>query len=123
MRLNHLNLVVSDIAKAIGFFEQHLGFTCIENRKDAIGVLTNEDKFVLILWAAKLNKTQAVSYPENFHIGFYQNDQEAVIKIYEGLKSGADGLVFDSEPRKLRDTFGFYFHFDNLMIEISVLPA
>jgi len=123
MRLNHINLIVTDIAKAIELFVQHFGFTCIENRKDAIGVLTNEEKFVIILWASKLNKTTEICYPENFHIGFYQEDQEAVVRIYEGLKASGGELVFDSEPRKLRDTFGFYFHFDKLMIEISVMPA
>lgn len=123
MRINHMNLVVTDVAKAIELFENHLGFTCIENRKDMVGVLTNEDKFVLIFWSAKLNKSATVSYPENFHIGFYQEDQEAVRRIYEALKMSGVELTFESEPRKLRDTFGFYFHFDQLMIEISVLPA
>lgn len=123
MRINHMNLVVTDVAKAIELFENHLGFTCIENRKDMVGVLTNEDKFILIFWSAKLNKSAAVNYPENFHIGFYQEDQEAVRRIYEALKVNGGELTFESEPRKLRDTFGFYFHFDQLMIEISVLPA
>ncbi len=123
MRINHMNLVVTDVAKAIELFENHLGFTCIENRKDMVGVLTNEDKFILIFWSAKLNKSAAVSYPENFHIGFYQQDQEAVRRIYAALKMNGGELTFESEPRKLRDTFGFYFHFDQLMIEISVLPA
>lgn len=121
MRLNHINLVVTDVAKAIRLFEQHLGFTCLENRKDAVGVMRNEENFILIFWSSKLNKTTTVSYPENFHIGFYQQDKEAVVKIYEGLKN--EDVTFDSEPRKLRDTFGFYFHFDKIMIEISVLPA
>lgn len=121
MRLNHINLVVTDVAKAVRLFEHHLGFTCLENRKDAVAVLTNEDNFVLIFWASKLNKTAAVSYPENFHIGFYQQDKDAVMKIYEGLIN--EEVTFESEPRKLRDTFGFYFHFDKIMIEISVLPA
>lgn len=121
MKLNHLNLVISDILKAIDFFENCLGFRCLENRKDAVAVLTNEDDFVLVLWASKLNKTDTVSYPENFHLGFYQQDKEAVLAVYDKLKRA--GIVLESEPRKLRNTFGFYFYFDTIMIEISVLPS
>lgn len=121
MTLNHINIVVSDIPKAISLFENHLGFKCIDNRKDMIAVLTNTHEFALVLWCSKLNKTQTVEYPENFHIGFYQPDREAVIAIYEKLQS--EQVVFESEPRKIRNTFGFYFHFERLMIEISVVPT
>lgn len=121
MKLNHLNLVVTDVAKAIRLFVNHLGFKCIDNRKDKIAVLTNTDAFVLILWSSTLNSDSSVQYPENFHIGFYQPDQESVMNVYEELQ-GQD-LHFESEPKKIRNTFGFYFHFDRLMIEISVVPT
>lgn len=121
MKLNHINLVVTDIPAAIHLFEKHLGFNCVQNRKDAIAVLTNTDEFALVLWSATLNKEAVVDYPENFHIGFYQPNKEAVIAIYEKLK--AENVVFQSEPKIIRKTFGFYFHFDSLLIEISVIPA
>ncbi|GAB3787499.1 VOC family protein [Spirosoma horti] len=121
MKLNHINIVVTDIPAAISLFEKHLGFNCIQNRKDAIAVLTNTDEFALVLWSSKLNKEASVHYPENFHIGFYQPDNEAVIAIYERLKT--ENVVFESEPKNIRKTFGFYFHFDSLLIEISVIPA
>ncbi|CAN5484488.1 hypothetical protein BH09BAC4_BH09BAC4_42750 [soil metagenome] len=78
-------------------FEKHLGFNCIQNRKDAIAVLTNSDEFALVLWSSKLNKVHTVHYPENFHIGFYQPDQETVIAVYEQLKG--ENLLFESEPK------------------------
>jgi len=121
MKINHINLVVTDVAGPIKLFEDHFGFTCIENRKDAIAVLTNEDNFVLIFWSSKLNKESTVSYPENFHVGLYQEDKESVLKIYEQLQN--KNLVFDSLPQKMRNTFGFYFYYESLMIEISVLPS
>ncbi|MDQ1090067.1 MULTISPECIES: VOC family protein [unclassified Siphonobacter] len=121
MKLNHINLVVTDIPKAISLFVDHLGFKCIDNRKDLIAVLTNTDAFALVLWSSKLNKEQAVQYPENFHVGFYQPDRESVMAVYEKLQG--QEVTFESEPRKLRNTFGFYFHFDRLMIEISVIPT
>ncbi|WP_374164061.1 VOC family protein [Arcticibacter sp. MXS-1] len=121
MILNHINLVVASVPKAVALFEKCFGFKCIENRKDALAVCTNEANFVLIFWSSKLNKTDTVSYPENFHIGFYQPDQEAVLRVYNKLKDQEVNL--GSAPQKLRNTFGFYCHFENIMIEISVMPS
>lgn len=121
MKLNHINIVVTDIPKAISLFENHLGFKCIANRKNMIAVLTNTDEFAMVLWCSKLNEVQTVQYPENFHVGFYQPDRESVIAIYDKLQG--EQVAFESEPRKIRNTFGFYFHFEALMIEISVIPA
>lgn len=121
MKLNHINIVVTDIPAAINLFEKHFGFSCIQNRKDVIAVLTNSDEFALVLWSSKLNKDHTVRYPENFHIGFYQPDRESVVAIYDKLQR--EEVVFESEPRKIRNTFGFYFHVGSLMIEISVIPA
>jgi len=122
MKLNHINLVVTDISKAIRLFENQLGFRCIQKRKEAIAVLTNSDAFALVLWSSTLNQVQTVQYPENFHIGFYQPDKDAVITLYEKLRKEED-VVFASEPKNIRNTFGFYVHFDRLLIEISVIPA
>lgn len=121
MKLNHLNLVITDVSNAVRFFEKHLGFKCIVNRNDAMAILKNGDDFVLVLWSSKLNKSDQAKYHENFHIGFYQQDKESVIEIYEKLQG--ENVVFESEPKNIRNTFGFYFHFDNVMIEISVLPS
>lgn len=115
MKLNHINIVVTDIPEAINLFEKHFGFNCMQNRKDAIAVLTNSDEFALVLWSSKLNKDHSVHYPQNFHIGFYQPDPESVMAIYNKLQREA--VVFESEPKKIRNTFG------SLMIEISVIPT
>ena len=120
MKINHMNLVVTDVAEAVRLFENYLGLTCIENRRNAVAVLTDENDFVLIFWSSKLNKTGEVNYPENFHIGFYQPDKASVLKIYDELQRAP--VKFESAPGKLRNTFGFYFYFDRLMIEISIRP-
>ncbi len=78
MQLNHINLVVTDVPAAIRLFENHLGFTCIDNRRDVIAVLIGSDNFVMVLWSSTLNKADDVVYPENFHIGFYQKNKESV---------------------------------------------
>jgi Glyoxalase/Bleomycin resistance protein/Dioxygenase superfamily. len=122
MNLDHINLVVKDVNRAVHLFESHLGFNLIVNRKSKMAVLENGYSFALVIWGQELNhKENTPEYPENFHIGFYQKDEQAVWEIYEKLKTEAD-LQFESEPKKIRDTFGFYFFFENLMMEISVDP-
>ncbi|WP_374459263.1 VOC family protein [Chryseobacterium taeanense] len=122
MNLNHINIVVKDVNKAVNLFTTHLGFSLIVNRNSKMAVMENGNNFALVIWGQKLNhKENMPEYPENFHIGFYQKDEEAVWKIYEKLKTEAD-LQFENEPKKIWNTFGFYFFFEKLMIEISVAP-
>ena len=122
MNLNHINIVVQDVDKAVNLFTKHLGFSLIVNRNSKMAVLKNSNNFALVIWGQELNHTEHTpEYPENFHIGFYQKDEQEVWDIYEKLKQEAD-LQFENEPEKIRNTFGFYFFFEKLMIEISVSP-
>ncbi len=122
MDLNHINLVVKDVDKAVHLFERYFGFTLIVNRNSKMAVLENNDHFALVIWGQVLNKKEDIpAYPENFHIGFYQEDQESVWDIFRRLRE-EEGLKFETEPKRMRNTFGFYFYFENLMIEISVNP-
>lgn len=87
-----------------------------------MAVLENDHNFALVIWGQVLNKKEEVpEYPENFHIGFYQPDEEAVWELYNKLKE-EESLKLEAGPRKIRNTFGFYFYFEQLMIEISVDP-
>lgn len=122
MNLNHINIVVKDVEKAVHLFTQHLGFNLIVNRNSKMAVMENSNNFALVIWGQELNHKENIpEYPENFHIGFYQKDEQEVWDIYEKLKTEPT-LQFDSEPKKIRNTFGFYFFFEKLMIEISVNP-
>ncbi|HEY5367796.1 MAG TPA: VOC family protein [Hanamia sp.] len=115
MKLNHINLVVNNVAKAIHFFETYFNFNCVEIKGDSIiAILVNEDEFTLVLTKAKDGHAK---YPESFHIGFLQRSAEDVTRLYHQLKTAR--LVDEQEPRKIRDSFGFYFNFENIMIEIS----
>ena len=115
MKLNHINLVVADITKAIYLFETYFNFKCIEVKgENIIAVLKGEDDFTLVIMTGKEGN---VTYPEAFHIGFILNDEGKVITIYQQLKE--DGVNAGSEPKKIRDSFGFYFRFENIMIEVS----
>lgn len=122
MSLNHINLVVKDVDKALHLFTNYFGFSMIANRNSKMAVLENNDQFALVIWGQVLNKREDIpEYPENFHIGFYQEDQEAVLNMYRKLRE-EENLRFEAEPKSIRNTFGFYFYFENLMIEISVNP-
>lgn len=115
MKLNHINLVVSNVAKATDFFETYFNFKCTEIKGDnIITVLKGVDDFTLVIMT---NKGGEIMYPEAFHIGFMLNDTNAVTATYEKLKNG--GIDVGQEPRKIRDSFGFYFNFDTVMIEVG----
>lgn len=119
MKLNHINLVVPDVATACSFFEQYFDFTTEEVKGDhMIAVLNGKDSFVLVLMAAALNKTGPVTYPDAFHIGFLTDTRGEVERIYERLHAGGHAT---KAPQKIRDSFGFYFHMQGVMIEVSTV--
>ncbi len=118
MKLNHLNLIVTNVEEAIAFFEKHFGFTCVAIKGDnVIAVLKAVDDFTLVLMAANTKHEIAETYPQAFHIGFMMANETQVNETYLKLKNS--GIAIESEPKKIRDGFGFYFHFDNIMIEVA----
>jgi predicted enzyme related to lactoylglutathione lyase len=115
MKLNHINLVVSDVVKAINFFETYFNFKCADIKGDNIvAILRGEDGFTLVVMT---NKEGTAIYPDAFHMGFMLDNTNAVTETYEKLNSG--GIAVAQEPRKIRDSFGFYFKFDTVMIEVG----
>lgn len=113
--LNHINLLVSDVAKASVFFETHFGFKCMEVKgDDIVAVLKGVDGFTLVLMK---NKKGIPIYPEAFHIGFMLGCVGEVNELCRRLKSA--GIIDTHEPQKIRDSFGFYFNFDGIMIEVG----
>jgi catechol 2,3-dioxygenase-like lactoylglutathione lyase family enzyme len=118
MKLNHINLVVTNVAEAIHFFETYFNFNCIDVKgDDAIAILQGTDGFELVLMSATMIKNEEFNYPANFHVGFKQNKQDDVDSIYRQLK--VNGLEPGREPGKIRDSYGFYFYFDKIMIEVG----
>jgi len=115
MKLNHINLVVSNVAEAVEFFKSYFNFTCTEIKGDnIIAVLNGTDNFTLALMKSK---EVPINYPANFHIGFLLDSEADVIAIHAKLKAG--GINIESEPKNIRDSFGFYFTFDGVMIEVG----
>src|SRR5258708_5215391 len=88
---------------------------------DTLSVLTGENGFVLVLMSEHLNQNGNHSYPDAFHIGFYLDNETEVISMFHKLQDG--GIDVTQQPQKIRKTFGFYFTFQNILIEISCVIA
>ncbi|NML40289.1 VOC family protein [Chitinophaga sp. G-6-1-13] len=118
MTLNHLNLTVNDVADASHFFQTYLGFEPADMpSNDALAVLNGPDGFILVLMHNRFNESGQHTYPDSFHIGFYLPDQTAVHNTWQQLHDG--GIPLTESPRRIRKTFGFYFRYDDIMIEIT----
>jgi catechol-2,3-dioxygenase len=114
MKLNHINLPVNDVGNTVSFFEQYFGFTCTEVKGDfIIAVLKGADDFILVLMKAK----ETAVYPQAFHIGFLQETKTAVDHIFNSLQNYPSLEI--KQPGKIRDSYGFYFDFDCILIEVS----
>ena len=118
MNLNHLNLSVQDVPAARTFFETYFDFKCEDSKpNDTLSVLSGINGFVLVLMNERLNEKGNNAYPDAFHIGFFLDNQDEVIALFNKLKAG--GVHLEQQPQKIRRTFGFYFHFQTIMIEIG----
>lgn len=118
MKLNHLNLTVPDVAATRAFFENHFQFRCTDEKGDnMLVVLYGKDDFILTVMSESFNRNSNHIYPDAFHLGFILDTQDEVDALYKQLLDAAVRL--DKPPGKIRNSYGFYFHFQNLMIEIG----
>jgi lactoylglutathione lyase len=115
MKLNHLNLSVSDVPQTARFFEEFLGLRCTELKgKDTPAVLYDENGFALIL---SFDRKTTPSYPKDFHLGFIQDNQKRVSEIHERLQTAGYEI---NPPRAMHGSWGFYFRApSDIEIEIS----
>jgi lactoylglutathione lyase len=104
MRLNHLNLPVSDVLAAHAFLETYFGLTTMGAGNPKMMGLNDSSGFSLVLM--KLGADAETAYPDGFHIGFTQQNAEEVQSIYQRLKDdGFDVPV----PREIHGGWSFYF--------------
>jgi lactoylglutathione lyase len=105
MKLNHLNLTVTDVPEARDFLAKYFGMKDIGGNKN-ISFLTDENGIVLTLTSMKVGGEAEVRYPATFHIGFGQESKEQVDEINARLKG--DG--FDvPPPSRQHGSWTFYF--------------
>ena len=103
MKLNHLNLTVTDATETRIFLEKYFGLRGSEGGNHGFQVLFDDDHLVLTLIKGK---AADVTYPATFHIGFIQPTEERVDEINQQLRN--DG--YDVEPpARLHGAWTFYF--------------
>jgi lactoylglutathione lyase len=106
MKLNHLNLTVTDVAETRDFLEKYFGLRRMQGMKEnsIIAGLFDDNGIVLTLFRGEA--AAEVRYPGSFHIGFIQDSEERVNEINQRLKD--DG--FDvPPPRRFHGSWTFYF--------------
>ena len=102
MKLNHINLTVTDVQEASSFLVKYFGMRNMGGNK-GMGFLTDEEAgwgFVLTLM-----KGMQATYPGNFHIGFFIGGRETVDNLYRRLKE--DGFEVP-KPEDTGHSYGFY---------------
>jgi catechol 2,3-dioxygenase-like lactoylglutathione lyase family enzyme len=108
LKLNHINLSVSDVPSLSDFFERCLNFKVTERRgNNKFAVLEGEDGFVLILMHGK--DVTTASYPAMFHVGFIVKDEATVRAIHQRMiAAGYEAPTPERIQRGGDPTFGFY---------------
>ncbi len=105
MKLNHLNLTVTDVTETHDFFQTYFGLRSLGRNKN-MAFLLDDDGAVLSLMDMKVARETEVKYPATFHIGFMQESEAQVNEINARLKN--DG--FDVRPpSKQHGSWTFYF--------------
>lgn len=99
MKLNHLNLTVTDVQAAQEFLIKYFDLQTRTTRGDSFALLSDDQGTVL-----SLMKGKHVEYPRTFHVGFVQDSDEQVDKINERMKE--DG--FDVNPPQKAHGWTFY---------------
>jgi catechol-2,3-dioxygenase len=105
MRLNHLNLTVTDVPESRAFFEKYFGLRTLGGNNN-IAVLSDEGGMILSLTGMKVARETEVKYPATFHIGFAQESEERVNEINRRLKD--DGFAVPP-PSRQHGSWTFYF--------------
>ncbi len=107
MKINHLNLTVTDVRAARDFLTTYFGLRPFSEGPDSdkFALLFDDDDMVLTLMTEG-EKTE-VKYPSSFHIGFRQESEEKVNELNQRLKD--DGFEV-KPPRRFHGSWTFYFH-------------
>lgn len=114
MKLNHLNLAVSNVAEARVFLQTYFGFQSLGRESDTMSGLVDEANFTLVLMK---DKDVNPEYPRTFHVGFIQQSEEAVNELNRRLRGGGFDVPL---PKRMHGSWAFYFTAPGgFMIEVA----
>ena len=85
MKLNHIDLQVSNVSAARAFFETHFGMRCTFQRREQLAIMEDDDG--LAFGVSNLFGSAPPVYPPDFHIGFILDTETEVRGVYERLTS------------------------------------
>jgi catechol 2,3-dioxygenase-like lactoylglutathione lyase family enzyme len=106
MKLNHLNLTVTDPKATQAFLAKYFGMSTSGKPNEHICFLTDENGMILSLTNMALGSETEVRYPATFHIGFIQPTPGDVDRVNERLR--ADGYDVPA-PSRQHGSWTFYF--------------
>ena len=116
MKLNHLDLQVSDVQRSVELFERLFELQLDSSRTSpALAILSDGAGFTLVL---QRKKNEADAYPDGFHVGFFLDDVEEV----RGFQARAKelGLVEVSDViENGRGVLVYLRTWDGLLLEVS----
>jgi len=93
MRLNHIDLQVSDVNVAREFFERFFGLRCRYQRQKQIAIFENDTGFEFAV--SNLFNSAPPSYPPDFHVGFVLERSADVREVYDRLKAEGVPMKLD----------------------------
>ena len=106
MKLNHLNLTVTDASETRKFLETYFGLRSMEGMEEKKTFAMLRDDNGLVLTLIRGSRETEVEYPATFHIGFTQESEAQVNEINQRLKE--DGYEVPP-PARLHGSWTFYF--------------
>jgi len=105
MKLNHINLTVTDVRAASDFLVKYFGMRDMGGNQ-GMGFLTDEqDGWGFVLTLMKATEAIQGKYPGTFHIGFFIETAEKVDEVNRRLKE--DGFNVPA-PEHTGHSYGFY---------------
>ena len=105
MKLNHINLTVTDVREASDFLVKYFGMRDMGGNKGMSFLTDEEDSWGFVLTLMKAAQGTQSNYPGTFHIGFFIGEKESVDEIHRRLKE--DGYDAPA-PEDTGHSYGFY---------------
>lgn len=102
MKLNHINLGVTDVQATAHLFEHYFGLKRADMPFNSHMAFSYDDNGSLI----SVFRATDVHYPGIFHVGFLQDTVQEVWALHEQLRNGG---FQPQEPREEHGRLVFYF--------------
>ncbi len=98
--IHHMGLTVSRLEESADFFNSLLGWKEVRRNDEYPAIYVSDGKMMLSLWAAKDEPSNGFDRKKNIglhHLAFQVGSENALIGIYEKLKSSGINIEFSPE--------------------------